>query len=176
MSTGRRGTGQGRATTLKFNGYGAASRLWFQSPPPKRGACDPSCVPATSRRCGFNPLRRSGGRATKAAWGLYPKPWEGVSIPSAEAGGVRRFLPWSGSRSSRSEVSIPSAEAGGVRPGAALNRAGVMARVVSIPSAEAGGVRLDAPVQGQHRRGRDRFNPLRRSGGRATVPGESLGG
>ncbi len=41
---------------------------WFQSPPPKRGACDVEdsfCgVNMTTNNTSFNPLRRSGGRAT----------------------------------------------------------------------------------------------------------------
>ncbi len=146
----------------------------FQSPPPKRGACDTSpmmgsivrILPAVSipsaeaggvrpvrlqRRgeklvgCGFNPLRRSGGRATsflksyvtkKVAAGFNPLRRSGgrataaaevrrskladlcrVSIPSAEAGGVRRWVGHIDESDDYIEglVSIPSAEAGGVR-------------------------------------------------------------
>ncbi len=146
----------------------------FQSPPPKRGACDagplasegwveklevsiPSAEAGGVRplqrqysvakedpwHC-FNPLRRSGGRATSARWSLsWKKPLLAVSIPSAEAGGVRRKANgvWVLARVSNSHVSIPSAEAGGVRLGGAIMPDRDSYYLVSIPSAEAGGVR-----------------------------------
>ncbi len=70
----------------------AAAYPAFQSPPPKRGACD-----AFVFTTGFN----------------YDAV---VSIPSAEAGGVRQANDLKGRPTEIWYVSIPSAEAGGVRP------------------------------------------------------------
>ncbi len=129
-------------TEASTGGLSPSGKLLFQSPPPKRGACDCTAYPLTKELLlsGFNPLRRSGGRATSPSSPSSPRPWPRlVSIPSAEAGGVRRGSGDDPARKQLRAVSIPSAEAGGVRQ-YVLPRAFLTAEV-SIPSAEAGGVR-----------------------------------
>ncbi len=117
----------------------------FQSPPPKRGACDL-------------------GRGSSKALG---RPRDLVSIPSAEAGGVRRKAEATVAKTL--QVSIPSAEAGGVRQVGMNPIVKYAPSVVSIPSAEAGGVRRSTRwTASSSSRKTPSFNPLRRSGGRAT--------
>ncbi len=145
----------------------------FQSPPPKRGACDARRGlthrgDSPPRR--FNPLRRSGGRATRAEaeakrLGLVsefqsPPPKRGacdalaeaaaeltrqaaeVSIPSAEAGGVRPPLPSTGGRGITPWRFNPLRRSGGRATRRTMNDTDLYrAFLVSIPSAEAGGVR-----------------------------------
>ncbi len=200
-------------------------RWTFQSPPPKRGACDQAALLLGAARLmpGVSiPYAEAGGvRPTvRVAWNQI-KGTAKVSIPSAEAGGVRHRDVRRDAGPPAGRVSIPSAEAGGVRLAKAEEALAAWAKAqVSIPYAEAGGVRqvyLDRKVQaelkakfqspppkrgacdpaeggaGEHpgrarfqspppkrgacdprrrtstgARSRSGFNPLRRSGGRAT--------
>ncbi len=87
----RRGGGRATLAAAERSRPGGPGIL-FQSPPPRRGACDGQKRRTRSlpdEETGFNPLRRGGGRATHppdhGGRGGGPR----VSIPSAEAGGVR---------------------------------------------------------------------------------------
>ncbi len=183
-------------------------KFTFQSPPPRRGACDLlSEEYYESIQTGrFNPLRRGGGRATACMVldrGDGDREGHQVSIPSAEAGGVRPISRDFGFRSERLValfqsppprrgacdprtwkcgsplngcviVSIPSAEAGGVRlPEEGPRMEAARERQVSIPSAEAGGVRPGTCSSCAWRSWSSSFNPLRRGGGRATPSKQS---
>ncbi len=198
MSTGRRGTGHATPHPARHRRHPEPVRVSI--PSAEAGGVRPRARRAHSERGGqprFNPLRRSGGRATPSAAG---SPLRGCSVrfnPLRRSGGrATRRLSRHSDRNPPLHVSIPSAEAGGVRRAhrRTLCRLRV-GRAVSIPSAEAGGVRLSAvglahgspfwelfqsppPKRGacdmlllnvSLRRGAaKRFNPLRRSGGRAT--------
>jgi hypothetical protein len=172
---------------------------WFQSPPPRRGACDsPKSKKCSPGGCpGFNPLRRGGGRATDANVSLYPTPSPHVvSIPSAEAGGVRRMAVRRCRAVWAPQVSIPSAEAGGVRPAppAPIPQRRLLATFQSPPPRRGAcddgdeedccrrrprGFQSPPPRRGAcdsvttsspHGPAKRRsFNPLRRGGGRATA-------
>ncbi len=111
--------GGGRATGRTYVCCSGGMFIAFQSPPPRRGACDGARRQGggTTRAARFNPLRRGGRRATGRRRGDARRRGRVVSIPSAEAGGVRPSWTPPGRSSFGRVVSIPSAEAGGVRRG-----------------------------------------------------------
>ncbi len=153
-------------------------------------------IPVIGTGSSFNPRRRGGGRATWRWMRSMRVLVEGVSIPSAEAGGVRRPICCIAFRSSRiAPVSIPSAEAGGVRPSSQSDLVVGKAAWSFNPLRRGGGraTRLMCKQKGYSRartfqsppprrgacdritlkssinsRSLSRFNPLRRGGGRAT--------
>ncbi len=190
----------GRATYCGYVYAGDIRRALFQSPPPKRGACDstssrreslrpkrvaavsiPSAEaggvrPAVASACGWMMMARwfqspppKRGACDRLLEGLGDKrPVSRVSIPSAEAGGVRPQHRAAAEHRGEAGVSIPSAEAGGVRPVADADGPRRAPGGVSIPSADAGGVRRPRSAASERSRHGVGFNPLRRSGGRAT--------
>ncbi len=142
----------------------------------------------------FNPLRRGGGRATDRGQGDGPRPHlPAFQSPPPRRGACDPQPPLDARLLGRAQVSIPSAEAGGVRPTLVVATLAVadrhlfqsppprrgacdeellqtphwVALRVSIPSAEAGGVR-HLPVMSKEEGNQLSFNPLRRGGGRAT--------
>ncbi len=149
------------------------TRSRFQSPPPRRGACDGAlgawCGP--TRRARFNPLRRGGGRATSCSpcatgW------WTCTRFNPLRRGGGRattlRAL-WQGSAKPTAFQSPPPRRGACDRADNA-NRPRDHLCSVSIPSAEAGGVRRCRSERTRLLFRNSRFNPLRRGGGRATAP------
>ncbi len=116
----------------------------FQSPPPKRGACDSTTYSAEAEEAGAPvsiPSAEAGG-VRLDGWGLKPEigPWV-VSIPSAEAGGVRP-RPRPPRRPPRPRRSFnPLRRSGGRATRVRRHHRRGRQRLVSIPSAEAGGVR-----------------------------------